>query len=770
MEIFLHPPKDQWGDLCLRAAQGNDGIQSRVRSILAAVRRSGDKAIKDLTMQIDKVSLDTLRVSEEEFKRAEEAVPDNVKAAIRQAYENIYAFHKAQMPSRVEVETVPGVLCIQKSVPITRVGLYIPGGTAPLFSTVLMLAVPSLIAGCRTRVLCTPAGKDGNVNAEVLFTARLCGITDVFKAGGAQAIGAMAYGTETIPKVDKIFGPGNRYVTIAKQLVSTEDVSIDMPAGPSEVMVMADDSAKPQFVASDLLSQAEHGRDSQAILVCKSKDFAESVLEEVKRQAARLSRGELITCSLENSRIIVFNHISEMLEFEEQYAPEHLIVSMQNAREIAESVDNAGSIFVGNYSPESAGDYASGTNHTLPTSGWAHSCSGVNLDSFMRKTTIQDISPSGLKTLSGCITTMASAEGLDAHAQAVKIRLAEAEDFPAESFKLEKSVRANILTLKPYSTARDEYQGEIGIFLDANENPYDNGYNRYPDPHQRALKQKICAMKGINEDNLFLGNGSDEAIDLVYRIFCNPGKDNVVAISPSYGMYRVAADTNNVEFREVLLNKDFSLDVEAIKKAVDRSTKVIFLCSPNNPTGNAFKLEEIMDIAVWFRGILVVDEAYSDFCSTKSVALRRDNIIVLQTLSKAWGLAGLRIGLAIADKRIIRLFSMVKYPYNISQAAMDVAMEHLSKPSHEQVEEIIRQRRRLEKELPNIEIVRKVWPSEANFLLVRFDKPNKVYKELVTQGVIVRNRDSAPLCKGCLRITVGTKEENDKLISILQSL
>ena len=770
MEIYVYPPKDRWGDLCLRAAQGNEGILSRVHSILEAVRAKGDKAIKDLAMQIDKVSLDSLRVSEEEFLAAEKAVPENIKAAIRQAYDNIYAFHKAQMPSRVEVETIPGVLCIQKSVPISRVGLYIPGGTAPLFSTVLMLAVPSLIAGCRTRVLCTPAGKDGSVNAEVLFTARLCGITDVFKAGGAQAIGAMAYGTETIPKVDKIFGPGNRYVTIAKQLVSTDTVSIDMPAGPSEVMVMADDSAKPQFVAADLLSQAEHGRDSQAILLCQSKDFAKSVLKEVKRQASLLPRGEMIASSLENSRMIVFSHISEMLEFEELYAPEHLIVSMANAREIAESVDNAGSIFVGHFSPESAGDYASGTNHTLPTSGWAHSCSGVNLDSFMRKTTLQEISPAGLKALSGCITTMAEAEGLDAHAQAVKVRIAEAADATAESFRLEKAVRPNIIALKPYSTARDEYQGEIGIFLDANENPYDNGYNRYPDPHQKALKQKIGAIKEINEENLFLGNGSDEAIDLVYRVFCNPGKDNVVSISPSYGMYRVAADTNNVEFREVLLNEDFTLDMEALKKAVDRSTKVIFLCSPNNPTGNAFRLEEIIDIASWFRGIVVVDEAYSDFSSTKSAALRRDNIIVLQTLSKAWGLAGLRIGLAIADQRIIRLFSMVKYPYNISKAAMDVAMERLSQPSRAQVQEIISQRRRLEKKLPRIDIVKKVWPSEANFLLVRFDNPQKVYKELITRGVIVRNRDSAPLCKGCLRITVGTEEENDKLISILQSL
>ncbi len=443
---------------------------------------------------------------------------------------------------------------------------------------------------------------------------------------------------------------------------------------------------------------------------------------------------------------------------------------MENARELAEVIDCAGSIFVGNFSPESAGDYASGTNHTLPTSGWARSFSGLNLDSFMRKTTIQELTPAGLKLIGGCIETMATAEGLDAHANAVRVRMDEAAGAPKGVFRLENAVRDNIRNLKPYSTARDEYQGDLGIFLDANENPFQNGYNRYPDPHQKALKEKICSLKKLNPDNLFLGNGSDEAIDLVYRIFCNPGRDNVVSISPSYGMYRVAAETNDVEFREVLLNEDFSLDIEKLEQAVDASTKVIFLCSPNNPTGNALDFDQIMRIAKGFRGIVVVDEAYSDFCTGKSAALMRDNIVVLQTLSKAWGLAGLRIGLAIADKRIIRLFSMVKYPYNISKAAMDVAMEKLSAPSTEQVRMIIEERGRLAGELPKIGIVRKVWPSQANFLLVRFDDPAYVYDQLISNGVIVRNRDSAPLCKGCLRITVGTREENDKLISILQSL
>ena len=770
MDICVNPPREKWAGLCQRAVKDNQEILGRVRGILDQVRQDGDDAIRELTLQIDGVELDSLRVTPEEFAYAEQAVPEEVKEAIRTAYGNIYAFHKAQKPIRVEMETAAGVKCIQKSVPIGRVGLYIPGGTAPLFSTVLMLAVPAEIAGCRTRVLCTPAGKDGRVNAEVLFTARLCGITDVFKAGGAQAIGAMAYGTRSIPKVDKIFGPGNRYVTMAKQIVSTENTAIDMPAGPSEVMVLADGSARAEYVAADLLSQAEHGRDSQAILVCNSVDFARKVQEQIGLQASLLPRGEMISSSLANSRIIVFDDLTDMLRFEETYAPEHLIISMENARAIAEVIDCAGSIFVGNFSPESAGDYASGTNHTLPTSGWARSFSGLNLDSFMRKTTIQEISPAGLRILGGCIETMAKAEGLDAHANAVRVRMDEAAGAPKGVFRLEDVVRDNIRSLKPYSTARDEYEGDLGIFLDANENPFQNGYNRYPDPHQKALKKKICAIKGLNPDNLFLGNGSDEAIDLVYRVFCNPGRDNVVTISPSYGMYRVAAETNDVEFREVLLNEDFSLDIERLEKAVDASTKVIFLCSPNNPSGNAFDIEQIMRIAKGCRGIVVVDEAYSDFCSQQSAALMRDNIIVLQTLSKAWGLAALRIGLAIADKRIIRMFSRVKYPYNISKAAMDVAMERLSAPSDSQVKMIMEQRERLLKELPKIELVKKVWPSEANFLLVRFDDPGKVYDQLIANGIIVRNRDSAPLCKGCLRITVGTEEENDKLISILQSL
>ena len=423
MNIFVNPPRGEWAELCRRAEQDNSLIAERVQAIVDRVAREGDAALKALAKDIDGVELDSLKVSDEEFVEAAEKVSPEVKAAIEVARKNISAFHTAQLPREVRVETQPGVVCIQRPVAIRRVGLYIPGGTAPLFSTVLMLALPAKIAGCEEVVLCTPTNKEGKVAAEVLYAAQQCGVTSVYKVGGAQAVAAMAYGTESVSKVDKIFGPGNRYVTLAKQLVSGRNTSIDMPAGPSEVMVMADESADARFVAADLLSQAEHGRDSQAMVVCNSEALAEAVMAEVERQATQLSRGEYIAESLKNSRAVVFANRKEMIDFANAYAAEHLIVSMQDAWSVVDKITAAGSIFVGNYSPESAGDYASGTNHTLPTSGWAHSCSGVNVDSFMRKMTIQELSKEGLQGLSSTIVAMADAEGLEAHAAAVKVRM-----------------------------------------------------------------------------------------------------------------------------------------------------------------------------------------------------------------------------------------------------------------------------------------------------------------------------------------------------------
>lgn len=426
MQTIVNPEPREWQELTARAAtQESEAVRQRVAEILAKVKATGDDALYDLARTIDRVDLTAIAVSAAELHEAEGVVADDLKRAIDVAADNIRRFHAAQIPAVVDMQTCAGVRCMQRPVPMQRVGLYIPGGSAPLFSTVLMLAIPAIVAGCRDIVLCTPPNSEGRVAPEILYAAQLCGVSRIFKAGGAQAIAAMAYGTKSIPKVDKIFGPGNRYVTEAKQQLSVANVAIDMPAGPSEVMVMADDSAKAEFVAADLLSQAEHGADSQAILVCNSRAFAENVCRCVEVQLARLSRASVARMALESSRVIVMDTKEEMVGFANAYAAEHLIISMENPWDVAAQITAAGSVFIGNYTPESAGDYASGTNHTLPTSGWARAYSGVNIDSFMRKITYQEITPDGLKNIGATITVMAEAEGLDAHANAVNIRLLE---------------------------------------------------------------------------------------------------------------------------------------------------------------------------------------------------------------------------------------------------------------------------------------------------------------------------------------------------------
>lgn len=423
---YVNPSRGEWRRLTERPAKDDPAVLASVEATLEDVRKRGDDAVLDLEARFDGVAFPSpsdLKVSDEEIAEAAEAVPDELKKAIAQAYSNIRRFHEAQMPGVVRVETSPGVVCVQKAVPVRRVGLYVPGGSAPLFSSVLMLAVPARVAGCGEIVLCTPPDKKGKANPAIVYTASFCGVKDIFKIGGAQAIAAMAYGTRTLDRCDKIFGPGNRYVMKAKQMVGLSVAAIDMPAGPSEVMVLADETAVPEFVAADFLSQSEHGPDSQSILVCTSEAIAKSVVDAVARQTARLSRGSIIAKALDHSRMVVLTSREDIIDFANEYAPEHLIISMRDPWSVADKVVAAGSIFIGNYSPESAGDYASGTNHTLPTSGWARSFSGLNLDAFMRKMTIQEISREGLSGLGDTIRTMALAEGLDAHAAAVEVRL-----------------------------------------------------------------------------------------------------------------------------------------------------------------------------------------------------------------------------------------------------------------------------------------------------------------------------------------------------------
>lgn len=423
MKIIEYPQHKDWKTLLSRPALDNSSLTETVTAVLDDIKSRGDAAVKEYELKFDKVQLDSLQVSETEIAEAETLVADELKNAIRLAKSNIEKFHAAQDHELPRIETMPGVTCWQKAMPIEKVGLYIPGGTAPLFSTVLMLAVPARIAGCKEIVLCTPPAKNGKVHPAVLFAAKVAGVSKIFKIGGVQAIGSMAYGTESVPKVYKIFGPGNQYVTAAKQRVSLKDVAIDMPAGPSEVEVIADETANPSFVAADLLSQAEHGVDSQAVCITTSKDLAEKVLAEVERQLQLLPRKEIAEKSVANSKIILVKDLEEVIDVTNEYAPEHLIISTSNYMQIAERITNAGSIFLGHLTPESAGDYASGTNHTLPTNGYAKAYSGVNLDSFRKKITYQEITSDGLQRIGNAIEIMAENEQLFAHKNAVTLRM-----------------------------------------------------------------------------------------------------------------------------------------------------------------------------------------------------------------------------------------------------------------------------------------------------------------------------------------------------------
>ncbi len=423
VKVWRYPQRSEWEDIISRSTIDLSSLTQTVSEILESIRSEGDSALKRYERQFDGVDLNSFRVTPREMEEAAASVPDVLKEAISRAIENIRKFHASQAIDVRKVETTPGVWCWQKPVGIERVGIYVPGGTAPLFSTVLMLAIPARLAGCREVVMCTPPGRDGKIAPAILYAARETGVDRVFKLGGVQAIGAMAFGTESVPRVYKIFGPGNPFVMEAKQQMQIQGVAIDMPAGPSEVMVVADSGADVRFLAADFLSQAEHGADSQSILVTADKAIAEALPDEIERQASRLPRREWIDKSLVHSAVVLLDGEQEQLDFVNAYAPEHLIVHRADAETWAAGVVNAGSVFLGYYTPESAGDYASGTNHTLPTSGYARAYSGVNLDSFTRKITFQQISPEGLKNLGPVIETMAEAEWLDAHKEAVAIRL-----------------------------------------------------------------------------------------------------------------------------------------------------------------------------------------------------------------------------------------------------------------------------------------------------------------------------------------------------------
>lgn len=821
MLLSLYPEPSAWPTLQERpAAAEAPQVAARVRAIFEQVRAAGDAALLALAAELDKATLPNLVVSEAEWAAAAAQVPADLQAAIRQAKANLETFHAAQREPDLVVETMPGVVCSRRAVPLQRVGLYVPGGSAPLFSTLLMLGVPARLAGCPHVVVCTPPQADGSVSPVILFVAQLLGITQVVKAGGAQAIAALTLGTASVPAVDKLFGPGNRYVTAAKQLAAAEyGVAIDLPAGPSEVLVIADASANPAFVAADLLSQAEHGPDSQVVLLSDSHVVIEQVQAEVVRQLATLPRRAVAAQALATSPAVLLPDAAAMLAFSNQYAPEHLILATDEAEALAAQVTHAGSVFLGHLTPEAVGDYASGTNHTLPTGGYARQYSGVSLDSFVRKITFQRLSAPGLQALGPVVETMAEAEGLAAHARAVTVRLAalaatppaavgtgaptavetgaaatETRDPETEAAMLTDAtplppasaapyaglIRPSVERMKPYSSARDEFDGLAPVMLDANENSLGSvgpaDFSRYPDPHQRAIKAELAGLKGVAPAQIFLGNGSDEAIDLLVRLTCTPGQDALLLCPPTYGMYEVAANLNDVRVERLPLTPDFQLPATAAEVVAASTAKLLFLCSPNNPTGNLLEVAAVETVLRTFRGLVVIDEAYADFSPAPSWTTRLaefPRLVVLQTFSKAWGLAGLRLGVAYAAPALIAYLDKIKPPYNISAGTQQHALAALAAAPRlpELRAELLHGRAWLAERLPHLPIVAHVFPSDANFLLVRFHADaTAVYDALRREGIVVRNRTTQPGCAGCLRLTVGTPAENAQLLETLMAM
>ena len=773
MKKYIDNKNNDYNKLLKRPFEDNSEIKEQVSEILRFVKQNGDDALKQLSEKFDKCSISEFEITKEELEQSSEMVSDGLKKAIRQSFKNIEKFHRAQLPADIELETQPGVKCMLKYRPLERVGLYIPGGTAPLISTVLMLGIPAIVAECKELIVCTPP----NPNAAILYACNLIGAR-VFTVGGAQAIAAMAYGTESIPKVDKIFGPGNRFVTEAKVQVTAQGTPIDMPAGPSEVLVIADETSNPTFVAADLLSQAEHGVDSQVVVIGTSEDILDKVIAEVENQLKTLPRKSIAEKCLENSIIIVVDSIERAIEISNIYAPEHLILSFDKAINYIDSVVNAGSVFLGQYTPESAGDYSSGTNHTLPTSGFAKNWSGVTVNSFLKTITYQEITKNGLSELSNAITTLARAEGLEAHARAVDVRISDSNS----QQKSRKAIRfrSNIANLKPYSSARSECNAQSLTLLDANENPdvlpsVPLEYNRYPDPLQKDIKKRIAEIKKVSENQIFLDNGSDEAVDLLIRCFCNPKTDAIATFTPTYGMYSVCAAINDVKVKEYRLNDDFAINVDEFSDSVTSDVKIVFICNPNNPTGNTQNLSDIIRIIEEFDGIVVVDEAYIDFCADKTLLpylIQYPNLVILQTFSKAWGLAGARLGLAFASTEIIDVLNKVKFPYNVgkpSLAVLDNALKSY-KTVKEKITNLSDERKFLAKELSKLSTVVRVYPSESNFLLVKTINADLTYNQLLDNGIVVRNRSKEPGCEDCLRITVGNEVENRRLIEILKKV
>jgi histidinol dehydrogenase len=761
------------------ALQQAAAVAEAARSIIEAVRRDGDAALLALTERFDAVRPAALQVSAQEFAAAERALNAQQIAAIERAIVNVRRFHAAQDPKPLRIETSPGVLCERFSVPILAVGLYVPAGSAPLPSTAIMLAVPADIAACPVRVMCTPPRRDGGADPAVLVAARKAGVDRVFKVGGAQAIAAMAYGTATIPKCDKLFGPGNAFVAAAKMLVAQDaaGAAADLPAGVSEVMVIADDSARADFVAADLLAQAEHSPDAQALLVTTCTALAEETARQVQRQAASLSRQAILAESVGAMRFILVERLETAFEIANDYAPEHLLLEIREPRRWLGRVSAAGAVFLGHWSPESMGDYCSGPNHTLPTHGFARAFGGLSLEDFQKRITVQELSPPGLVDLGPTAEILAHLEGLDAHAAAVSVRLAAIEK--AAGTAVVSLARPEIVTLKAYAHA--DWRPTL-TRLHANEAPWRPagdatavGLNRYPEPQPELLIRQLAALYGVAEESVLATRGSDEAIDLLSRIYLRAGRDAILQCSPSFGMYQVAARIQGAEVIEVPLERErgWALDPERLLAAWRPNVKLVYLCSPNNPTANLLDAAALEDLcrALEGKAIVVIDEAYIEWSRSSSLTpwlARFSTLAILRTLSKAHALAGARIGALLGSPDLIELAGRVIAPYSLAQPTVEAALRALDPAAlaagQSRLEELLKEREYLARGLAASPWVDRVWPSDANFLLIDCRDAERFMSHTLAGGLIVRDLRAHPALPRSLRVSVGTRAQNDALL------
>jgi histidinol dehydrogenase len=763
--------------LCDRNPVSDPEILEVCQKIFDKVRTEGDAAIRDFTLQFDGIEINNLRVSRQDINEASTYLSAGDLEALKHAAANIGRFHQAQYRHEPQVQVEKGITCWREGRAIENVGLYIPAGTAPLPSTVLMLAIPARLAGCKRVVLCSPPQENGSVDPAILSAAQVAGVQEIYAAGGAQAVAALTFGTESVPRVHKIFGPGNRYVQTAKFLATSHGLSIDAIAGPSEVLVIADEEAEPGLIASDLLSQAEHDPDSQALLVTTSGALVESVVEAVKRQLAKLQRRKIAQQALAQSFLLKVPSLELAFQFSNQFAPEHLILHLRDAANWTKAVSAAGSVFVGAWAPEVAGDYASGTNHVLPTSGTAASTSGVSLDSFSTRISFQELTCEGFRKLSPTLETLAELEELQGHREAVRVRLAyKPEPDTRPTFRLEELVRPNILSLKPYRSARGSLQD--GLLLDANENPFDIdkdgvSLNRYPDPNQILLREGLAKEFGLSASQILCGVGSDEIIDWILKLFCQPGQDALAIATPSYGMYKVVADTQGVETIEFPLNSDFNFESQSFLSSVPGHVKLLILCSPNNPTGNLLDRTHILNVLMDWNGFVVVDEAYMDFSDEPSLAselAQHPNLGLLRTFSKAVGRAGIRLGFLLASEQLIEYASRIKMPYNLSSWVMRKGLDVLSDSQirAEQTSMIKAERQRMVQILSDLSMIEHVYPSQTNFLLFQCSRATLIHQELLKEGIVIRDRSGVPGLSDCLRVTVGKPDENNLFLKRLQ--